>query len=266
MKIEIDGVSVHVATGGRKHKDGLPFIVFLHGSGFSHLSFAQQTRSMAFDGYNVISADMPGHYLSDGKPIASIEGQAEWTLKVLDAFDARRAILIGHSQGGLIALEIASNAPERVEAIVFVGTAAAIPVNQALIDMAEKAPQKAMNAMVDWAHGSDAHLHDNQFPGASNIFLGVEVMGQSDGSALQADLKACNAYENGLEVAASLQCPTLCILSDQDKMTPPKAGKKLSEVLKSNETHVLANTGHMIPTERPHEVNSLVRAFLRKLK
>lgn len=262
MKIEIDGSEVHVATGGRNHVEGKPFIVFLHGSGFSHLSFAQQTRSMAYDGYNVIAADMPGHYLSGGEPLATIEEQAAWSFKLLDALGAKKAVIVGHSQGGLIALEMANNHPNRVEAIVFVATASAIPVNAALVEMADTSHAKAVTAMVDWAHGADAHIHDNLMPGFSNIFLGIEVMEQSDVSALPTDLRACAAYSNGDNAAQSIKCPTLCILADSDKMTPVKAGKALATMLANNELHILKNTGHMVPSERPREMNALMRAFL----
>ncbi len=137
MKITIGGNEVHVATGGRAHSEGLPFVVFLHGAGNSHLTWVSQTRAIAYDGYNVVAPDMPGHNLSKGDPIEGIDAQADWYVELLKALDCNGAVLVGHSQGGLIAMEIATSAPELVSGIAFVATAAAIPVNDMLINMAE---------------------------------------------------------------------------------------------------------------------------------
>ena len=143
MKINIDGTEIHVATGGRPHQDGLPFVVFLHGAGNSHLTWISQTRAIAFDGYNVVAPDMPGHNLSSGDPVEGIEAQAQWYVKLLSALKCKRAVLVGHSQGGLITLEIASQQPEMVSGIVFVASAAAIPVNDMLINLAETKQHRA---------------------------------------------------------------------------------------------------------------------------
>ncbi|WP_075996781.1 alpha/beta fold hydrolase [Salaquimonas pukyongi] len=266
MKITLDGDEVHISTGGRAHEAGKPFVVFLHGSGFNHLTWVLQSRALAYDGYNVVAPDLPGHGFSGGTPIDGIEAQADWVLRLLDELGAEQAVLAGHSQGGLIALEMAQKAPKRVRAIVFIASAAAIPVNPKLIEMAESAPVKAYANMVDWAHGSNAHMHDNTVPGGSHIHYGIHVMEMSDSSALATDLKSCAAYKGGEEAAKALHCPVLCLLAGQDKMTPLKAGKQLAGLIKDCRTHVIGDSGHTLPTERPRQVNAQLRSFLEQLE
>ncbi len=265
MKIEIDGNEVHVATGGKPHQDGLPFVVFLHGAGNSHLTWISQTRAIAFDGYNVIAPDMPGHNLSKGDPIEGIEAQANWYVDLLKALNCKDAVLVGHSQGGIIAIEIAKKAPELVKGIGFVATAAAIAVNDMLINMAENKQYRAISSMTSWGLGPQSHMHENTWPGASNVFMGIEVMELNQQAALPRDLKACAAYDNGLETAASLNIPTICIVAEKDKMTPVKLGKALAAALPQNEMHIIANSGHTIPHEKPREVNALLRGFLKRV-
>lgn len=262
MKIRVDEDDIHLATGGREHLEGQPWLFFLHGAGNSHLTWVSQTRALAYDGYNVAAPDMPGHNLSAGKPIEGVSQQAGWVLRLMDNLGCKNAVFIGHSQGGLIALEIARQAPHRVDGIVFIGTAASIPVNPALIDMAESRQDKAIRAMIDWGHGTSAHMHDNSWPGASNIFLGVDVMRQNVSGALPIDLKSCAEYSDGLKIAAEITCPTACIFAAEDKMTPLKAGKALAAALPETRLHVIARSGHMIPVERPREVNAILREFL----
>lgn len=262
MRINLDGNEIYLSTGGRKHETGKPFVVFLHGAGFSHYTWVLQARAVAYDGYNVIAPDMPGHGLSKGEPIEGVEAQAEWTFRLLDALGADKAVLAGHSQGGLIALEMARMAPGRVTAIAFVATAAAIPVNEQLIALAGSKPEAAYSSMVDWAHGSDAHLYDNTWPGASHVDFGFQVMKLADPKALVADLRSCANYTGGAEAAKELTCPVLCIFAVQDKMTPLKFGQKLAASIPQAQMHVIEDSGHTIPTERPREVNALLRRFL----
>ncbi|MEM9330557.1 MAG: alpha/beta hydrolase [Pseudomonadota bacterium] len=262
MKFELNGVQIYASTGGRDHVEGNPFLIFLHGAGSSHLVWTQQSRSFAYGGHNVLAVDFPGHNLSSGEPLASVEEQAEWLIGLMDHLKIERATLVGHSQGGLVALAVAGKAPERVEKIGFIATALAIPVNDVLISTAESRQSVAKSSMTAWGHGPDAHHFENSVPGFSNVGLGLRIMDLNPESALPSDLKACAAFEKGAEIAKGIECATLCVLAGRDRMTPLKFGKKLAETLPNNTLHILADSGHTIPTERPHELNEYLREFL----
>ena len=92
MKFEFEQIFVHIATGGRAHKDGADFVVFLHGSGQSHLTWGLQSRYFAYEGYNIIAPDFPGHGLSGGAPLTSIEDMADWLARLLEAMGVQTAI------------------------------------------------------------------------------------------------------------------------------------------------------------------------------
>ena len=81
---------------------------------------------------------------------------------------------------------------------------------------------------------------------------------------LAVDLRACNDYKNGLEAAAKISCPTLCILGDKDKMVPLEKGKKMAESIKSSQLEVLKECGHMIIFEKAFEMREIVKNFLQK--
>lgn len=262
MRFQLDGEEVYASTGGREAIDGQPWLVFLHGAGSSHLVWSQQSRSFAYGGFNVLAVDFPGHNLSGGEALTSIASQADWLIKVFDQLGIEKATLVGHSQGGLVCLAMSQKAPERLEKLVFVATAAAIPVNPQLVETAETKEHVAKSSMTAWAHGPDAHHFDNTVPGFSHIGNGLRTMDLNVKGALAHDLKSCAAYENGLEIASKIKCPTMCVLAAQDKMTPAKFGMKLAEALPNNRLHVLENSGHSIPVEAPHELNQYLRDFL----
>ena len=80
------------------------------------------------------------------------------------------------------------------------------------------------------------------------------------------DLKACNNYKGGEESLEKINCPTLCIFGDLDKMVPLKVGTHMSALIKNSETKVISNCGHMIIFEKAFEMRQLVKEFILKNK
>ncbi|TCD12308.1 alpha/beta fold hydrolase [Oricola cellulosilytica] len=266
MRVSVNGHEAFAATGGKPHRDGLPWIIFLHGSGQSHITWTQQVRALGYDGFNTAAVDFPGHGLSNGAPLTSIGAMADWLIAFMDAAGIPEAHIVGHSQGCLVALELGARYPERVSSIAFIATGAAIPVNPGLVALAGKDEPRAIDAMLSWGFGAFAHHQDNSVPGSSLIFGGVRTMQGNVPGALETDLKACNAYDIGAQQAAKIACPTACILAGADRMTPLKAGLALAEALDKPTVTIIDNAGHMLPGEHPHEVNRALRAFHASFK
>lgn len=262
MKFKLNGIDVYASTGGRDPVEGQPWLIFMHGAGSSHLVWSQQSRSFAYAGYNVLALDFPGHNLSGGEPRKFVETQAQWVVEVMNHLKIKTASLVGHSQGGLVALYMGAHYPSRVTSLIFVATAAAIPVNDVLISTAEKKEPHAKAAMTAWGLGPDAHHYENTVPGFSHIGNGLRIMDLNQAGAVANDLKACAAFEGGIDMAAKVSCPSMCVLAEKDKMTPVKFGMKLAAALPNNTLHILKDSGHTIPGERPHELNEYIRNFL----
>ena len=85
MKFKVNGVEVFASTGGRPFDKNKPLIIFVHGSGLTHMTWVLQTRYFAFHGYSVLAIDMPGHGLSSGESLKSIEEMADWIKDVIIA-------------------------------------------------------------------------------------------------------------------------------------------------------------------------------------
>ena len=264
MKHELHGDTIHIATGGLDFDATKPVLVFIHGSGQSHLTWVLQTRYFAHRDFSVLAPDLPGHGLSGGTPLASIETMADWINDLLDSLGAQTATLIGHSQGVLVALEGARRHPHRVSALGLIAGAMAIPVNDALIEMSQSAPAKAFRMMTSWGHGPGAHKFDNTQPGHAFLGYGRQVMAQNDDAALHADLVACNSYGEGETAAAALAQPTLCLIAGKDKMTPAKFGRKMAASISGAELQIFDHAGHFLPAEYPIEVNDALAAFLAR--
>lgn len=265
MRVEVSGQEVFASTGGRAFDPSGDVVLFIHGSGQSHLGYMLQHRFLANRGWQAITPDFPGHGQSAGAPLTSIEDMADWIAAFMRVAGISKAHIAGHSQGGLVALELASRYAHKVRSATFMATALAIPVNDFLLGLAKEKELKAIRAMMDWGHGPTGHIHDHTMPGASHMVYGSQLMASNAPGALYADLSACAAYSNGPDAAKDITCPTLCILSGQDKMTPIKAGRKLHTALKQSTPAQLVeipHAGHMNITEQPWDVTKALRGFL----
>lgn len=263
MRVILNDVSIFASTGGRDFDPTGEVILFIHGSGQNHLGYMLQHRFFANRGYQCVTPDFPGHGQSGGAPLTSIPEMADWLARFMDAAGITAAHCVGHSQGGLVLLELAKRYADKVRTATFAATSTAIPVNDMLLGMAKDTEPKAIAAMMDWGHGPDGHKHDHTMPGTSHMIYGARLMGSNVPGALYADLSACNAYTDGATAAEAVTCPTLCILSGQDKMTPLKQGRKLHAILGGDLVEI-PHSGHMNITEQPFDVNRALRDFLSK--
>ena len=149
MKFKVNNKEVFASTGGRPFDKSKPLIIFIHGSGLSHITWVLQTRYFAFHGYSVLAIDLPGHGYSEGPALESIEEQGKWISDVIDSMDMKEASLVGHSQGCLVVLECASQFPDKIRSIGLMGGAGAIPMNPELLELAENGDPKAVDLMMD---------------------------------------------------------------------------------------------------------------------
>lgn len=262
MYLTVDNQEVFAATGGVEFDKTKPTIVFLHGAGMDHRAWALQTRYFAFHGYSVLAPDLPGHSLSSGEPLDSVEAMGNWLTKVVDAAGAEYVHLVGHSQGFLIALEAAAGLGNRLQSITAVATAASIPVNPALIETAQKSPDTAAGMMLQWGFGQRTLMGMSPVPGQQPIAVGRQIMSRNP---LAKDLIACSEYSLGMQRSKEIRCPAHVILASEDKMTPVKSGMALAADLGVNAT-VVENAGHMLPVEAPVQCLEAIGTFIQSLE
>ena len=258
MMVSVHDALVHVGNGGKEFNSELPTVLFLHGSGLDHRSWALQTRWFAYNGYSVLAPDFPGHSLSSGEAFATVEESGAWLVDFLIASGVESAHVVGHSQGFLSALELALLKPSAVKSLIGVGSAAAIPVNPMLIETAMKSAGQAADMMLQWGFGQDIHMGVSPTPGMQPIAIGRQIMASNP---LAVDLQACANYKRGEYAVSKIDVPAAMILAGQDKMTPLKAGKAIAAELGAELT-VLDKYGHMLPIEAPKQVMHALRDFI----
>ena len=249
-----------VSTGGMDFDKEKSSILLMHGSGLTHIVWSLHEQFYTSLGYNVLSVDIPGHGNSEGPSIESIEEISDWIKSLMTALNISKIIIVGHSQGCLVGIDFAARYANLLSSLVLVAGSYKMPVNQDLIDLAEAGDEKAVLLMMKWGYeGSKAFIGGNPVKKIINSSREIREV-------LSVDLKACNNYKGGEESLEKINCPTLCIFGDLDKMVPLKVGTSMSDLIKNSETKVLSNCGHMIIFEKAFEMRELVKEFILKNK
>ena len=258
MIIKIENKSVYASDAGQGIDNSKDTIVFLHGSGLSHIVWSLTEQFFSNKKYNVLSIDLPGHGNSEGPCLDSIEKIANWLEKVFSELKLNNIILVGHSQGCLEILEYSFKYKNRLKKIVFVGGSYQMPVNKDLIDLASNGDTDAVKLMMKWGYeGSKKFIGGNP---VKRIIQSPRDISE----ILAIDLIASNNYQNGLNAAKAISCPTLLILGELDKMVNSEIGKKFSNLLKNSSTHIINGSGHMIMIEKAFEMREKILEFLNK--
>lgn len=268
MKLLVNGNSAYAYTGGRDFDATLPCVALIHGALNDHSGWTLLARWFAHHGHAVLAPDLPGHGRSAGRPLASAEDHADWLLALLDAAGVQRAALAGHSMGSLIALEAAARAPDRVSALVMIGTAYPMQVSQTLMASARDQPLQAID-MVNalsistiaakpsypgpgmWLHGSSRALMRR---------MQAQAQADFDLNLFAHDFGVCDRYAGGLQAAARVRCPVTMVLGARDQMTTPKAARDIAAALKARV--VTLPSGHNLMAEAPDAVLQALREAL----
>jgi pimeloyl-ACP methyl ester carboxylesterase len=262
MELQLNGAQVFLADFGKGCDPARPTILFVHGAGMDHSVWPLQARHFAYRGWNALAVDLPGHGRSGGELLGSVPAMAEWLGDLIQALGIPAVHLVGHSMGALIALDLAVRYADRIAGLTLLGAAPKMPVHPALLEAAVRSGPLAPALICDWGFGQAGHFGGHRAPGSWMLGHALRLLEASSGPRLHTDLAACNAYQEGLQAAARLRCPTLVLAGAADRMTPTRQAAKLAEAIRAAQLVTLPACGHMMMVEQPDATLDALVAFL----
>jgi pimeloyl-ACP methyl ester carboxylesterase len=229
--------------------DGLP-IVLIPGLGCSARLYAEQVPALWRFGPVTVADHTRGDSI---RVIASA---------ILAAAPPRFA-LAGLSMGGYIALEIMRQAPQRVAKLGLLDTAARAETaeqtarRQAPMEMARtgRFAQICEEAFIFYVH-QDRH---------GDVALRALVKAMADDNGADAYLRQQRAIIGRPDSRPSLPaiaCPTLVLVGDADKATPPELSREIAAAIPGSRLVVIAACGHLSTVERPEAVTNAMVEWL----
>ncbi len=245
-------------------------LVFLHGLLASSASW-QDVLAGCSSGRPAIAVDLPGFGCSD-RPWPhdyTVAGQARSLLRFFDARGIRRAVLVGNSLGGALALYLAVEHPERVAALVLVDPAtpqARIPWTVRLVRaplLGEAALALALRPFVSvWLkrglYARASRVTDREIDDA---WRPLKIRGTRR-AALAAIRTDPLAYR-GLE--ARVRVPTLVVWGERDRLLPACEGEHVRSRIAGSELLIIPGAGHLPQREQPEAFARALAEFLERL-
>lgn len=198
-----------------------------------------------FSDYNIIYADFR-------------EGS---TLQELAASNLKRCpqrfTLMGFSLGGYIARHMLYQAPERVQALVLVGTSTR-PSGPSVSGPTTNKMFRGMSraALVRAVHTS--RTEDEA------LIQRMKDMGTRLGAEVFARLSALDR-KSDLEDMRDIKCPVMVVTADQDRLRSLDESNEMAEAAQAKLV-VLEHCGHMMPMEEPDQLAGVVRPWLGEIK
>ncbi|NDJ84787.1 MAG: alpha/beta hydrolase [Chloroflexi bacterium] len=237
----------------RDPESGLPPVILIHGAGSDHLVWPPALRRLG--GARVIAPDLPGHGRSGTPGMTTVIAYAEAVRHLMRALDIARAIVVGHSMGGAIALTMGAHMRDDVAGLVLVGTGARLKVNPKILNTVRDDHEAVVDMITRWAWGPDAP-EDLKARGKDQMLT-------IDPHTTFGDYLACDSFDI-TDQLSWIEAPTLVIGGTADKMAPLRLSQELVEYV-SNATLVsLEDAGHMLPLERPDTIANHITQWLEQ--
>ena len=230
-----------------------PAQVLIHGAGGDYLYWPPNIRRLP--GYNTYAPDLPGHGKSPGRGHQAISAYSQSLDQWMKEIQLHSAVMVGHSMGAAIALELALNHPARVTGLVLIGGGSRLRVNPDLLQAASSPTtyHNAIKDIIEWSFG-------HQTPENLKVLAEKRLL-ETRYSVLHGDLLACQAFEV-TDRLADIQVPTLVLCGEQDRMTPPRYSQLLADSIEHASLEIVPDAGHMVMLEQPARVADALLNYL----
>lgn len=242
-------------------------LVFLHGIGGDAGSFSAQLEALSRS-RRTIAWNMPGYGGSPLHEPLSFEVLAAALERLLDRLAIQRADLFGHSIGGMVALEFAATRPGRVRSLILCAMTPAFGSRDGSFEeqflTARLGPLDAGKSMADVAAAAvPAMVGADADP--AGMARARESMSAVPAAAYRAAIKCLLTFDRRASLP-QITSPCLVIAGERDPNAPARTMARMAEKIPNARYVEIAGAGHLLPLERPAEINRLVDGFLRDVE
>ena len=241
LRLERRRAKVGPATIAYEVAGSGPPVVLVHGLSGSSRWWRRNIGSL-MPHRRVYVVDLIGFGASRARHPFALAEAAGYLIQWLDQLGLTRVSLVGHSMGGLIAAELAADAPERVDRLVLVDPAV-LPLDTHLTTHAFSLLHELRTISLSFL---PVLLTDTLRAGPLTFWRAATGL-------MLADLRP---------KLALIRTPTLVIWGERDALVPLAFAQQLAQYLHYEELVVIKGAGHVPMWDRPQEFNRALMAFL----
>jgi 3-oxoadipate enol-lactonase len=258
MRVELGTRGVGYDDAGQ----GRP-VLFVHGFPHHRKLWAPQVRALA--GHSrAIAVDLPGFGESDMPEKFAIDAWATGLNRFLDALELERAIIVGLSMGGYVALAFWRLHHERVHALVLADTRAGADTDEGkqkrreTIELARhEGPTAVARALLPGMVGKSTREREPSVVATMRAML--------ESASVDSIVGASEAMLNrpdATNVLPTIDVPTLIIVGEEDVLTPPKESRAIHAAISGSRLEIIPAAGHVSNIERPAAFNHVLTEFI----
>ncbi|MDP4007048.1 MAG: alpha/beta hydrolase [bacterium] len=229
-----------------------PALLILHGWGSSSGKWERIASEITKQGFRVYAIDLPGFGASS--PPDAVWGIKEYAFLVLafmDAIGESKVIIVGHSVGGQIALQLALFSPSRVEKLILLAPAA-VRRGPGLREHFLKVLSKILGVLL---YVAPVNVRTNikrigykmlQHPDYIKTY---GIMREIFQKVIREDLTA---------MFPQVAVPTFLIWGGEDRITPLKDARLMEQTILGSQLSIVPESGHNLHVDVPQELTELI--------
>jgi 3-oxoadipate enol-lactonase len=253
----IENITLHFSLEGAK--DGVP-LVFINSLGTDFRIWDEVVAHLSYR-FRLLRFDQRGHGLSDTpQGPYSLNNFTEDLAGLMTHLQIDKAVLVGNSVGGMVAMDFAVRHPQRVLALVLCDTAAKIGSSDYWHDRIKALRESGIAPLVDgilnrWFSPAFAARRPADYRGYANMLIRAPLAGY---------IATCEAIRDAdlREAVRMLTVKTLVLCGSEDNATPPDIVREFAESLPRARFELVAEAGHIPGIEQPLALATRIEDFL----
>lgn len=241
-------------------------VVFLHGYPLNHAMWEPQLNSISND-HRVVLLDLAGFGLAADEPAP--ESLRDFSEKVFLTLAARfpiDVVVVGHSFGGYIALQLYRDHPGLLSGLILSNTRAnpdSVEARQKRLDTVRRLGEPGQTLDVDGT--ARALLAPAHWQGGGALVESVRSMvREAPIPAIRGALTAIANRPDLRPVLPTISIPTLVLWGEDDQLIPPAESKSMVGEIPGSEGVGIPGSGHLPSMESPELFDQAVAQFLRR--
>lgn len=248
--VNVEDVKIAISESEGEGRD----VLLIHGNSLSSKSYLNQIGGSIGEKFHVIALDLPGHGNSppatDPRENYSLPGYSEVVSSLISLLNLSNLVIVGHSLGGHIALEVSVMSDEINGILIFGTPPLGIPpaVNDAFLDQR-----------------FDPILFVKEGTQVPQIF--IDDVNNTDPNARKYLMRntAKNKFNDEINIVANLKIPLAIIHGTHDKIISLEYIKNLHmPTLWRKTVQIIENAGHSPQWETPDDFNIILKDFLEE--
>jgi len=259
MQRFIDGISVY-DYGDPGH---IP-IVFIHGFAFNASMWDHQVAALSKN-YYCVAYDVRGLGRSEvGEGQYTLEMFVDDLFCITNALELDRPVAIALSMGGYIALRAVQRQATRFRGLVLCDTKSEVDDDAGKLARAQSIATINRDGLHSYAPllASLCFSEDVEEKRPKLYRDALDQVNRQNPVGVKGCLLAMAGRTDTTAVLSKIDLPTLVVVGQNDRLTPPTLMRSMQEKITGSEFAVIADAGHMAPLENPVAVNRALERFL----